>query len=90
MLEKQFIFKISMAEYEWVKQKAVENHVSAAEYIRQLIDQDILSKGEITHGSKNFPFWNNCLQRPQINSLRISFCPVFGYQTKINKNDKKQ
>lgn len=52
MLEKQFIFKISMTEYEWVKQKAVENHVSAAEYIRQLIDQDILSKGEITHGSE--------------------------------------
>lgn len=46
MLEKQFIFKISVTEYEWIKQKAVENNISAAEYIRQLIDQDILRKGE--------------------------------------------
>lgn len=46
MLEKKFIFKISVTEYEWVKQKAVENHISIAEYIRQLIDLDILKKGE--------------------------------------------
>lgn len=45
-LEKQFIFKISEAEYEWLKKQAYENRTSVAEYVRQLIDDDMIEKGE--------------------------------------------
>lgn len=45
-LEKQFIFKISEAEYEWLREQAYENKISVAEYVRQLIDDDMIEKGE--------------------------------------------
>lgn len=45
-MEKQFIFKINQAEYEWLRKQAYENRISVAEYIRQLIDDDMIEKGE--------------------------------------------
>ena len=45
-LEKHFIFRISEAEYEWLRKQAYENRISVAEYLRQLIDDDMIEKGE--------------------------------------------